>query len=226
MVMHKQLLFLLLLFSTTFLFGQEPSAVLNLESTTEGFLMPRMSTFQRDNIITPSDGMMIFNTSTGYSNYYDGVFNNWREVRPYSPPVATTYYTSYHAIELFTRGNNLEYDTDLSAYGQTGTGGQFFLPVHIPNDADLVEIDITYFRNTTDEYLVRLDKRNTSTYDIDFGLQTVIDSGTNWTTVTIPINENIDNLNFVYYLSIQPTFFDNWAGEDFRIGTIVFRYSN
>jgi hypothetical protein len=63
------------------IYGQEPSATLNLESTTEGFLPPRMSSGDRDAIITPSDGMIIFNTSSGFINYYD-VFSGWLVLQP------------------------------------------------------------------------------------------------------------------------------------------------
>lgn len=41
----------------------DPSAVLDLYSTTRGFLMPRMTTAQRDGIISPATGLMIFNQS-------------------------------------------------------------------------------------------------------------------------------------------------------------------
>ncbi|MBT9156686.1 MAG: hypothetical protein DDT37_01674 [Firmicutes bacterium] len=39
------------------------AAVLEIESTTQGFLPPRMTTAQRDAIPTPPDGLMIYNTT-------------------------------------------------------------------------------------------------------------------------------------------------------------------
>jgi len=39
------------------------SAALDVASTTQGFLPPRMTTAQRDLIPTPSDGLMIYNTT-------------------------------------------------------------------------------------------------------------------------------------------------------------------
>ena len=39
----------------------DPSSLLELESTTRGFLWPRMSTNQRDNIVMPPTGLTIFN---------------------------------------------------------------------------------------------------------------------------------------------------------------------
>ena len=54
------------------------SAVLEARSTTRGFLPPRLTTTERDNITTPAAGLMIYNTTTGKLNFYDGVA--WRAV--------------------------------------------------------------------------------------------------------------------------------------------------
>jgi hypothetical protein len=48
------------------------SAILQADSTTKGFLPPRMTTAQRDLIGTPAAGLMIYNTSTNRPNFYDG----------------------------------------------------------------------------------------------------------------------------------------------------------
>lgn len=49
------------------------SAVLDLSSTSKGFLIPRMSTAQRDAIATPATGLQIYNTTLSQLNYYDGI---------------------------------------------------------------------------------------------------------------------------------------------------------
>ena len=46
------------------------SAITEISSTNKGFLPPRMTTAQRNAIGSPSDGLIIFNTSTGCPNYY------------------------------------------------------------------------------------------------------------------------------------------------------------
>jgi hypothetical protein len=53
----------------------ENSAALDLESTTRGFLPPRMNTAQRDAILvtTDSKGLIIFNTDSSKLNIFDGV---------------------------------------------------------------------------------------------------------------------------------------------------------
>ena len=54
-----------------------PNAALDVTSTTNGFLPPRMTTTQRDAIASPAVGLVIFNTSTNYLNFYNGF---WIEI--------------------------------------------------------------------------------------------------------------------------------------------------
>ena len=54
------------------------TALLELSSTTQGVLLPRMTTAQRDAIATPASGLEIYNTSTTSPNYYDGT--TWQQV--------------------------------------------------------------------------------------------------------------------------------------------------
>ena len=48
------------------------SALLDLSSTTQGFLSPRMTTVQRDAIASPATGLLIYNTTTNEYNLYNG----------------------------------------------------------------------------------------------------------------------------------------------------------
>ncbi len=50
----------------------DTSAILDIESTTQGFLPPRMTTAQRDAIGGPAVGLVIYNTTTDCLNYYVG----------------------------------------------------------------------------------------------------------------------------------------------------------
>jgi hypothetical protein len=45
------------------------SAILDLTSTTQAFLPPRMTTTQRDAIPSPVAGMVIYNTTTNVLNF-------------------------------------------------------------------------------------------------------------------------------------------------------------
>lgn len=46
------------------------NAILDLQSTTRAFIPPRMTTTQRDNIGSPSAGMVVYNTTTNKLNVY------------------------------------------------------------------------------------------------------------------------------------------------------------
>ncbi len=57
----------------------DSSALLELNSTTKGFLIPRMSEVQRNNIINPAEGLVVYqnNLDTGFY-YFSGT--NWRKL--------------------------------------------------------------------------------------------------------------------------------------------------
>lgn len=54
------------------------SAVLQVESTTAGFLPPRMTTTERDAISSPAAGLVIYNTSTNKHQGYNG--STWNDM--------------------------------------------------------------------------------------------------------------------------------------------------
>jgi hypothetical protein len=53
------------------------SAKVEIVSTTQGFLPPRMTTVQRNAIVSPAIGLVIFNTTTNCLNFYIG--SGWNE---------------------------------------------------------------------------------------------------------------------------------------------------
>lgn len=50
----------------------DPTAVLELESQTQGMLFPRMSQAQRNAIVSPAQGLVLFNTSSNCLQIYIG----------------------------------------------------------------------------------------------------------------------------------------------------------
>lgn len=74
------LLFGMILLMQTFLSAQvgvgntnpDPSAKLDVSSTTQGFLLPRMSFAERNNIARPATGLMVFCTDCGISGEWQG----------------------------------------------------------------------------------------------------------------------------------------------------------
>ncbi len=54
------------------------SAIAEMNSTVQGFLPPRMTTTQRNAIVSPASGLQIYNSTTGCLNFYSG--SAWYEV--------------------------------------------------------------------------------------------------------------------------------------------------
>jgi hypothetical protein len=52
--------------------GLSASAKVQVDSTTQGFLQPRMTTTQRNAIATPATGLSVYNTTTNTSDFYNG----------------------------------------------------------------------------------------------------------------------------------------------------------
>lgn len=52
--------------------GPNVSTILELKSITKAFVLPRMTTTQRDAITRPFAGMIIYNTTTGVVNFHNG----------------------------------------------------------------------------------------------------------------------------------------------------------
>lgn len=51
----------------------DPSAALQVESSTRGFLPPRLTETQRDAIVAPLPGLQIFNSTDSVMEYYNGI---------------------------------------------------------------------------------------------------------------------------------------------------------
>jgi hypothetical protein len=74
----KKILLTLVAFYTMFSYAQvgigttnpHTSSILDLTSTTQGFLVPRLTTTQRDVIASPANGLMIYNTTINCFQYY------------------------------------------------------------------------------------------------------------------------------------------------------------
>jgi hypothetical protein len=54
------------------------SALLQVDTTTQGFLPPRMTTAERDAIVSPATGLKVYNTTLGTTDTYDGT--TWQRV--------------------------------------------------------------------------------------------------------------------------------------------------
>jgi len=97
------------------------SSLLDLTSTTKGFLPPRMTTVQRDAIVSPTNGLVIYNTTTGLFNGYQG--GAWSAIGTnfFTQGSAYTYLTS--TTDLFQVGSSSSLGASLGVKGQGATSG-------------------------------------------------------------------------------------------------------
>src|SRR5688500_14055825 len=57
-------------------FEPDPAAILDLTSTTMGLLTPRMTTAERDAIVNPPNGLLIYNTDNNSFEHFTGAPTN------------------------------------------------------------------------------------------------------------------------------------------------------
>ncbi len=62
--------------------GDEPdsSAILDLQSTSKGFLVPRVTTVQRHTIVTTQGGLLVYDSDTESFWYYNSTLTAWQEI--------------------------------------------------------------------------------------------------------------------------------------------------
>jgi hypothetical protein len=131
------------------------SAILDINSTNQGMLAPRMTTVQRNAIVNPANGLIIFNTTSGCLNYF---FNgNWYKLcgiistaptapvfllsTPSSPSNSSTTPTLTLNSE---EGNTVEIYTTVDctgspiATGVAGIGGNVSIPVSVSSNSTSV----------------------------------------------------------------------------------------
>jgi hypothetical protein len=58
----------------------EPSAAFEIEHDSKGFLLPRLTTSQRNALASPAHGLMVFNVTEGCLNVYNGTDSLWASV--------------------------------------------------------------------------------------------------------------------------------------------------
>ncbi|MFY7945154.1 MAG: DUF7151 family protein, partial [Crocinitomicaceae bacterium] len=90
--MKKNLFFILLLGTSSSFFAQQnvsisdvpatpnPTSVLDVSSTTKGMLMPRMTTAQRNGIVGPANGLLVYDTDVNCVMYYSTTLTSWNSL--------------------------------------------------------------------------------------------------------------------------------------------------
>lgn len=70
----------------------DPTAALEVKATDKGLLPPRLTTAQRNAIVSPAEGLMIYNTDTKCMEFWNTLqwISTCADVAPCSPPPAST----------------------------------------------------------------------------------------------------------------------------------------
>ncbi|MBL0153747.1 MAG: hypothetical protein IPP93_09745 [Chitinophagaceae bacterium] len=58
----------------------DPKAILELKDSTRGFLLPRLTQAQMNGIASPTDGLLLYNTSANNIYQYKQAFSQWRPI--------------------------------------------------------------------------------------------------------------------------------------------------
>lgn len=104
------------------------AAILDLESDVKGFLPPRLTTEQRDNIAAPIPrGLRIYNLDTDCENFYNGL--TWQEVCGVCTPLPTAANAGADQLGVSGTDATLGGNTPVAGTGQwtiiSGSGGTF-----------------------------------------------------------------------------------------------------
>jgi hypothetical protein len=121
---------------------ENTSAALQIDSTTRGFLRPRMTTAERDLITTPATGLSIYNTTTNTQDYYNGT--SWVQLQTAGSGLSGSGTANY--ISKFTGttalGNSLIYDSGTNV-GIGNTTPYKSLSIKSATSQELIEVRTT-----------------------------------------------------------------------------------
>jgi uncharacterized protein (TIGR02145 family) len=103
------------------------SAKLDISSTTQGFLPPRMTTVQRDAIVSPATGLVIFNTTTNGLEYKSSTgwvsLTTATTVNYPSVLIGAQYWMEKNLeVTTYRNGDPIPYVTDATAWAALTTG--------------------------------------------------------------------------------------------------------
>lgn len=103
--------------------GADPdsSAMLDVAASTKGFLLPRLTTLQRDSISHPSPGLLIYNIDTRYFNYFADP--EWLVLSATTSTSAIPIVRTYTSNTTWTKPLGLKYIVVEMVGGGGGGGG-------------------------------------------------------------------------------------------------------
>ena len=138
--MKKKLLFLMIVLLSTLTYAQvgigtttpDPSSILDIESSSQGILTPRMTTAQRNAVSNPANGLLVYDTDLSLFYFYDN--SSWK---PLSSAQRNNYKLVKDVSDLsaeLTAGGGTEYLLDTNTLYEINGTINLAVPINL-NDA-------------------------------------------------------------------------------------------
>lgn len=132
----------------------DTSSLVNIVSTTKGFLQPRMTNTQRDAITTPATGLELFSTTDSANYVYRGTGGGWQKIANEISGSAT--------LDFPSTNNGNESDLTITV---TGASEGDVVSLGIPNSVNLNHSCFTAWVSAANTVTVRFNNYGTGALD-------------------------------------------------------------
>lgn len=124
----------------------DTSSLVNIVSTTKGFLQPRMNNTERNAITTPATGLQLFSTTDSANYVYRGTGGGWQKI--------ANEITKDTTIDFPSTGHGTNYDVSFTV---TGAELGDVVSIGIPHAAMSPNISYTAWVSAANQVTIRLD---------------------------------------------------------------------
>lgn len=182
------------------------NAILELSSTTQGFLPPRMTRIERDLLTNVPIGLQIYNTTSNCIDYWNGI--NWNELCGDCTPVPTV-------ADANINGGDIEYygvSTFITMQLQANTpieGNGMWELISNPDTAGIID-------NPSDPNSNFSGNENI-TYALRWSIGTICDTTTDTILITFHVFESAQYQGTMYLYPIDPLYLE-WGGYGIATG--------
>ncbi|MCX6280057.1 MAG: hypothetical protein NT004_18490 [Bacteroidetes bacterium] len=127
------------------------SAMLDVKSVNRGFLPPRMTTEQMNSIVTPLEGLLVYNTSVNSLYWFNGT--TWKRFNEFSYTETDPVF-AIHPASGITSGNIANWN---AAYSNRITGASGTAPLSLSIAGNILTGSMTAANSSTNGYLKSTD---------------------------------------------------------------------